>query len=191
MAMTESPLRPASGGPWTIEDLQWLPDDGYRYEITDGSLLVTPPPGLPHAKSTTFLRELLYDQAPKTFALSENVGIGIDRDPRRTTMRIPDIILLPRSVLESRDVVASPDQVVLVVEVLSPDSAGHDQITKRHQYGQAGIRHYWLVDPKRRTLTVLRHDGAAGYAEVEVVKPGTTWRTDDPFPLALDPADFT
>jgi hypothetical protein len=37
---------------------------------------------------------------------------------------------------------------------------------------------------------VLRHNGA-GYDEVAVVKPGTTWRTDDPFPLALDPADFT
>jgi Uma2 family endonuclease len=88
-------------------------------------------------------------------------------------------------------VVARPDQVVAVVEVLSPDSAGHDLITKRHQYGQAGIRHYWIVDPSNRTLTVLRHDGAAGYEEVAIVKPGTTWQTDDPFPLSLDPADFT
>jgi hypothetical protein len=37
---------------------------------------------------------------------------------------------------------------------------------------------------------VLRHDGT-GYEEVALVKPGTPWQTDDPFPLALDPADFT
>jgi Putative restriction endonuclease len=86
---------------------------------------------------------------------------------------------------------SQPLNGLAVIEVLSPSSGGHDQITKRRFYGYVGIRHYWIVDPPNRTLTVLRHDGAAGYEEVAVVKPGTTWRTDDPFPLALDPADFT
>ena len=50
--------------------------------------------------------------------------------------------------------------VVLAVEVLSPNSAGDDLILKRHQYGRAGIPHRWIVDQRQRTLTVLRHDGA-------------------------------
>jgi Uma2 family endonuclease len=92
--------------------------------------------------------------------------------------------------MDRRKLAFDPAEVLAVVEVLSPSSVGHDQITKRRFYGHVGIRHYWVVDPPNRTLTVLRHNGA-GYDEVAVVKPGTTWRTDDPFPLALDPADFT
>jgi Uma2 family endonuclease len=191
LVLTRSLVRPAHGGPWTLDDLQWLPDDGYRYEVTDGSLLVSPPPAMPHNRATTLLRECLYAQSPRTVALCDNVGIAIDRHPLRTTVRVPDIIVLHRSALDSNDAVARPDEVVVVVEVLSPDRAGHDQITKRHQYGQAGIRHYWIVDPQQRTLTVLRHDGTAGYDEIATVKPGTPWHTDEPFPLALDPADFT
>jgi Uma2 family endonuclease len=33
---------------WTVADLQDLPDDGNRYEVIDGELLVTPVPALPH-----------------------------------------------------------------------------------------------------------------------------------------------
>jgi hypothetical protein len=50
--------------------------------------------------------------------------------------------------------------------------------------------HYWIVDQRQRTLTVLRHDKQTGYEEVAVVAPGTTWHTDVPYDLALDPADF-
>jgi hypothetical protein len=62
VTMTESPPVPSRpvferaepDGPWTINDLGELPE-GYRYEIFDGSLLVSPPPNLPHVRATTYL----------------------------------------------------------------------------------------------------------------------------------------
>ena len=75
--MTESLALPPSGGPWTLEDLQRLPDNGYRYEITDGSLLVTSPPGIPHFRVTTLLRRVLEAQAPTS----------VDRGPEHLTAR--------------------------------------------------------------------------------------------------------
>ena len=191
MAMTESLVRPQAGDPWTIADLHWLPNDGNRNEIVDGSLHVSPTPARPHYSATTRLRRRLEAQAPEHIIVGEHIGTAIDRSPTRTTYLIPDLTVHREDAFEGSDPAFDPGEVLAVIEVLSPSSGGHDQITKRHQYGQAGIPHYWIVDPKRRTLIVLRHDGASGYEEVAVVKPGTTWRTDDPFPLALDPADFT
>src|SRR6266545_4541829 len=46
--MTMTVSVPRHPGPWTIDDLYAIPDDGYRYEIADGSLLVSPPPPIPH-----------------------------------------------------------------------------------------------------------------------------------------------
>lgn len=100
---------------------------------------MSPPPGMPHIRATTLLRDHLPAQAPRQMVFCENLGVGIDRHPQRTTVRIPDITVLQRSALDGNDMVAKPEEVVCVIEVLSPDSAGHDQITKRHQYGQAGI----------------------------------------------------
>ena len=94
------------------------------------------------------------------------------------------------SAVEGDESEFAPADVALVVEVLSPDNAGDDLVMKRHQYGKAGIPHYWIVDQKARTLTVLRHDGADGYQEVATVRPGERWETEEPFCLALDPADF-
>jgi Uma2 family endonuclease len=79
--------------------------------------------------------------------------------------------------------------MLLVVEVLSPSNSGHDLVTKRHYYAAAGIPRYWIVDPSACRLTVLELDGDT-YREGAVVGPGTTWTSDQPFPLTLDPTDF-
>jgi Uma2 family endonuclease len=181
--MTDSLVRPDNGRPWTIDD---LPDDGFRYEIVDGSLLVPPPPATPHFYVTSRLHHLLAAQTPATLVVGENAGIALTAD--RRTYRIPDIIVVHVSAI-GHDVFV-PTDVALAVEVMSPDSGGDDQVLKRYHYGKAGVPHYWIVDQKRRTLTVLRHDGDEGYDEVAVVRPGATWQTDEPFPVRLDPADF-
>jgi Uma2 family endonuclease len=183
--MTDPLVRPEFGRPWTIDD---LPGDGYRYEIVDGSLLVPPPPAIPHFRVTARLHHLLAAQAPDSLVVGENAGISLTAD--RRNYRIPDITVVHADSTEGDEDVFVPTDVVLAVEVVSPGSGGDDQVMKRYRYGKAGIPHYWIVDQKQRTLTVLRHDGAEGYDEVAVVGPGETWQTEEPFPLKLDPADF-
>jgi Uma2 family endonuclease len=75
-----------------------------------------------------------------------------------------------------------------VVEVLSEHNRGRDLILKRHYYAAAGIPRYWIVDPFERTLTVLALAGTT-FEEETVVRAGTTWAAEEPFPLKLDPAD--
>jgi hypothetical protein len=47
-AVSTAETWPASGRPFTVEDLDLLPDDGHRCELLDGSLVVSPRPGMPH-----------------------------------------------------------------------------------------------------------------------------------------------
>lgn len=185
--MTSSLVRPEYGAAWAIEDLQRLPDDGFRYEIIDGNLLVSPPPAKPHLRATTRLRNLLHAQAPAGLFVCENAGVSLSR---RRSYRIPDISVVLMSSIEGDGSEFDPTEVVVAIEVLSPDNAGDDLIMKRYQYGKAGIPHYWVVNQRQRTLTVLRHDGVEGYAEVVTLGPGEAWHTEDPFPLTLDPAEF-
>lgn len=66
--------------------------------------------------------------------------------------------------LDRRGVRGAPDWVV---EVLSPSTAGHDQIRKLKLYERHGVREYWLIHPVDRVLTVYRLiDGEYGKPEL-------------------------
>jgi Uma2 family endonuclease len=176
---------PVIGRPWTLDDLDSLPDDGYRYEIFDGSLLVTPPPPVPHFRATTKLHRLLDRQAPDEFVVGENGGVY----PNRTNYYIPDLIVLRAECLEGAGRGFTPADVLLAIEVVSPNNPGNDLVLKRHAYAVAGIREYWIVDERDRTLRVLGPDGKGGYAERAAVRAGERWRADEPFPLEIDPGE--
>jgi Uma2 family endonuclease len=150
MALTKS------AGSWTYEDLLALPDDGRRYEIIEGELYEMPPPSWNHAATIMALLRLL---APIFEALGGELAtapVGVffaGADPVQ-----PDIVgLLPESpaIPVRRGIAGPPD---LVIEVLSPSNRGHDRLTKRALYAQAGVREYWLVDPDRRAVEVLTLD---------------------------------
>src|SRR2546429_9722407 len=184
--MTESPpARPKHGDAWTIEDLLDLPDDGNRYEILDGSLLVTPPADSFHFSATTALGYRLAQVAPGHLVASA-AGLGTNIHLRRTYY-IPDILVVERAALQTRVLAVEPSAVRLVVEVLSPSNSGRDLVTKRHDYAMAGIPQYWIVDQEEQTMTVLTlDDSGRRYVESAVVRPGQPWKTDEPFPLTLD-----
>lgn len=184
-----SPLVPRElGAPWTVEDLKWLPDDeGNRYEIYNGSLLVTPQPGVFHGGVTNLLHRILVRQAPEDLLVGQ--GVGVSRKP--TSYFVPDIFVVREAALARGGDVLDPADVLLVVEVLSPSNAANDLVLKRDGYADTGVPLYWIVDPKKQTISVLELDpGNDGYRDLEVVGAGEVWRTDRPFPLAFDPAEI-
>ena len=184
--MTESFAHPMAGEAWTIDDLERLADDGLRYEIVDGSLLVSPHAVVRQFGAAGLLRDLLARQAPDDVFVGQDGGVQVEGG---SSYFVPDVVAIWRAALTAGGRYLQPADVLLAVEVLSPSNAGVDLLLKRHYYAAGGIPHYWIVDPDKRTLTALVLDGAA-YREVAVVEPGTTWRIEQPFPLALDPADF-
>ncbi|WP_432545080.1 Uma2 family endonuclease [Kineococcus sp. SYSU DK002] len=76
---------------WTFDDLLALPDDGYRYEILDGQLIVTPPPSVVHQDVIDNLREALTGTVPGGWRLTTGVGVRMPRlGPERYV--IPDLL---------------------------------------------------------------------------------------------------
>jgi Uma2 family endonuclease len=155
-----------------------------RYELFDGSLLVSPAPIVRHARAVNRLRDLLARQAPADIQLAQDVGVTVHGG---RTYFIPDICVLPAAAFDKDADNLDQDDVLLAIEVLSPSNPGNDLVLKRHYYAAGGIPQYWIVDPDKRTLTVLTLDGDT-YKERAVVEPGQAWRSDEPFPLAIDPA---
>ncbi|WP_157779163.1 Uma2 family endonuclease [Micromonospora sp. WMMA2032] len=180
-----TPARPSSGDFWTVDDLQDLPQDGQDYEIFDGSLLVSPHADVRHGAIANRLRRLLDRQAPAGLLVGQDVGVSA----KRSSYFVPDVFVAYEEALERGGAALAPADVLLVVEVVSPGNAGRDLVLKRHEYGVAGIPHYWLVEPRKQTLTVLEHVGA-GYREATVLSATDVHRTDRPFPLVLPIADI-
>jgi Uma2 family endonuclease len=136
---------------WTYEDLEQLPDDGHRYEILDGQLLVTPPPSPEHQDVVNNVLLLLARRLPHGDLVGRpKTGVGV-RTPLIGLERyvIPDACVVdgPRPPLYYE-----PQQVQLALEVTSPRTITIDRGLKRQTYAEHGIAHYWLVDLKDRAL---------------------------------------
>jgi Uma2 family endonuclease len=179
-----NPLEHAFGRLWTIDDLESLPDDGNRYEIFDGSLLVSPHADVSHGAVSIKLHRILTFQAPGDLFVGHDIGVS----RKTTSYLVPDLFVVRANALEMRRAALDPADVLLVAEVLSPGNRGRDLVLKRHEYAAARIPLYWIVDPGERAMRVFELDGAA-YREVETVRPDSAWSTTRPFPLTLDLGD--
>ena len=181
--MSVTLIRPDLESLWTVDDLAGLPE-GYRYEIFDGSLIVSPHADVPHGGVVNRLHRVLNRQAPADLLVGGTFGVS----RQNTSYFVPDLLVVPDAALRKGGKALHPADVLLVVEVLSPGNAGRDLVVKRHEYALAGIPRYWVVDQKQQTITVLRLV-AGRYVEAARLRPGESWRTDEPFPLALDPVE--
>jgi Uma2 family endonuclease len=188
MTVTDPLVHPELDQAWTIDRLADLPE-GPRYEIVDGSLLVSPPPNTFHFGATSRLARLL-DRACPHELIASGVGLGVNVHDG-ASYYIPDVIVVRGSVTKTESTAVDPADVLLVVEVVSPSNASRDTVLKRHDYAEAGIPHYWIVDHKTQTVTVLAlDDSGRRYVETAVVRPGERWTTEEPFPFTFDPAEI-
>ena len=144
---------------WTLQELHSLPDDGNKYELLRGELLVTPPPTDDHETIAARLTRLL-----DPFVARHKLGF----------------VYHPRAVYRKEGSELEPDLMVrqpqpdrkakwntaplpvLVVEIISPYTGRRDRTIKRDFYMETGIPEYWIVDGEREMVTVVRpgHDDA-------------------------------
>lgn len=168
---------------FTADDLDSLPDDGNRYELVDGELLVTPSPNVRHQNVVGELFVALRLALPagrRVLMAPMDVRFG----PRRQVQ--PDLLVVRDEGLDAVRVESVP---LLVVEVLSRGTRSRDQVTKRRVYEQAGVPSYWIVDPKQPTVTVLELQEGA-YAEVARVTGDQSWTAAQPYPVTVVPRDL-
>ncbi len=141
-------------GSWTYEDYAALPDDGLRYEIVNGVLVMAPAPTPEH-------QDIVGEIYVALRAYVKLAGLGrvfmgpldVQLSPENTFQ--PDLVVVLNAHLDrvaEKKISGAPD---LAVEIASPSTAAYDRLTKYEKYAQAGITEYWIVKPTRRTVEVL------------------------------------
>jgi Uma2 family endonuclease len=145
--------------PLTYDDLQNMPDDGQRYEIIDGELIVSPAPIANHQRVLKRLVRTFDDFANETrtgevFFAPFDVQLGYH------DVVEPDLVFIAteqgRVPGLDHKFEGSP---ILVVEVISPSSRQTDRVRKMALYARSGVREYWIADPEQRTLVVNLLEG--------------------------------
>jgi Uma2 family endonuclease len=155
---------------YTADMVRALPDDGQRYEVVHGELLVTPAPRAWHQE---LVRRLILELS--AYTAREGVGhvIASPADISWTddTLVQPDVFVVPLQEARTLDW-ARMKTLLLAVEVLSPSTARADRFTKRRLYQEVGVATYWIVDPERRCVEVWTPEATFPVVEWEAV----TWQ---------------
>ena len=141
-------------------DLLEMPDDGRRYEIHGGALVVVPSPLPRHQMVVQSIFLLLHGHARDTGGTALIAPLDIVLDEFDVVQ--PDVVFF-RS--ERRHVV-QPDAVTrhppdIAVEVLSPSTAAVDRGRKMRLFATHGVPEYWIVDPARKQIEVYALDDGA------------------------------
>ena len=152
---------------YTPADLLDLPEDGNKYEVVHGELLVSPSPRMRHQRLVTRLLGRL-----AAYLTQHPVGEafpGGDVHWELDSLVIPDLLVVDRESAQTSDwkQIGTP---LLVAEVLSPSSNREDRFTKRRLYQEMGIPLYWLVDAELRVIEVWTPDAVFPVVEQEAVR---------------------
>jgi Uma2 family endonuclease len=142
----------AQGPYYTVDILDQLPDDGNRYEVVHGELLVTPAPAWVHQELVARLFRQV-DRYLEQFPFGHVVVSPADVRWGRDTGVQPDLFVVPKAVARTLDW-RQIRELLLVIEVLSPSTTRADRFTKRRRYQEAGVPCYWIVDPEARAVEV-------------------------------------
>ena len=153
---------------YTVNDLENFPDDGNRYELLDGVLLVTPQAAAVHQVVANRIQTELSISLQKP-GLAHVVGPGaVVRMPR--TQLQPDILVYPARFSPTTDWRKITEHW-LAVEVLSRSSRVYDREFKRDAYFALGLQQVWLVDWRDRSAEVCSAKGKS-----RVVRDRIRWR---------------
>jgi len=139
----------------TIDELDAMPEDGNRYELVEGEIIVSRAPGLHHQEvldNVIFVFKTYLRQNPVGKFWSTPGTIFSEMNAV-----IPDIVFVSNArigqIVSGQKIVGPPD---LVIEITSPgsDNEKRDRITKRQLYGKYGVLEYWVIDSGKRYVEV-------------------------------------
>ena len=178
---------PATPYTWTYSEYARFPDDGNRYEVIDGEVLVTPAPSTMHQEVVA--RVLI---ALRAYAERHALGIVLpDVDVLFATGHFlrPDIVFVPadrRDGISDRGIEVPPG---LIVEIQSPTSSSIDRVKKPRRYGDFGVSEYWVLDPVASEALIWKF--AEGAREPERHTDAFEWRPAGTVEaLVLDPGNL-
>jgi Uma2 family endonuclease len=170
----------SAGSRMTVEEFDVLPASrflkGYRYEVINGVLVVTPPVSIAESDPNDELGHLL-----RTYRETHPEGKRLDRTaPERYVPGTPNRRRCDRAIWVGLGRIPDVDRDVPAIAIEFVSSKKRDALrdyeAKRDEYLAAGVQEYWIIDRFRRIMTVYRK-GLAG-PTYEVVTETQSYRTD-------------
>lgn len=181
--MTVMAMHPPSG-PYTVADLELMPDDGRRYELIDGMLFVSPAPGFRHQKMVAQMVVRLERVCPEGLhVLPAPFAVQIAND----TEVQPDVLVARDEDFTEKNLPVAP---LLAVEILSPSTTLYDLNTKKAAYQRMRVANYWIIDPLDPRLIAFELDAAGRYQMVADVKGDDAFDAERPFPVRVVPVEL-
>ncbi|KIF76506.1 restriction endonuclease [Streptomyces sp. 150FB] len=176
-------MRPPRAEGWFAEDLDRLPEAPRHTELIDGALVFMMSPQRSwHGRLVTGLTTALMAGAPAGFEVEREMTVRLDARNRPE----PDLLVTTAAYSADRTWFA-PEDVQLVVEVVSPESAHRDRTVKLRKYAEAGIPHYWRVEDEdeRPVVHVYELDeSTSAYAPAGIFRGSL--KRPLPFKIGLD-----
>jgi Uma2 family endonuclease len=170
MATTSSP-------PATEADLLRMPNDGYKYELVDGEIRMSPG-GARHGQIGVRLSALLHSfvtEDSRGHVFESSTGFRLPGG----NVRAPDVSFIRAARFENEQVPEGfPDLAPdLAVEVLSPGDSARHVLDKVGEYLQAGVPLVWVIDPRRERAAVYR-----SLTDVRELRPEDSFDGEDVVP---------
>ena len=173
---------PAPGKPFTVAELDRMPDDGHRYELLDGVLVVSPLPTPAHQVVAFTLATTLDRACPPEWQVVPEPAVMVSRD----TEFAPDIVVVGQDQLSGTKITQPP---ALAVELRSPSTALIDLNLKKAAYERFGVPSYWVVIPDIGQPELIAFELRDGhYREAARVGGGEPFRAARPFAVEVVPA---
>jgi len=157
---------------FTAADLATMPDDGQRYEVVRGELLVSPSPGGRHQLLVARLFGELRDHLKAHGLVNQLLMAPADLTLAVDTVLQPDLFVADTTALLQTGRWTDVTTLFLVVEILSPSTAHHDRVLKRPAYQAYGIPEYWIVDGDQQQVEVWTPEAL----EPVIVREQLVWR---------------
>lgn len=165
--------------------------EGWRAEIIEEQIVMTPPPDRPHNMIADLVHRALVRGTPEDWAIFQTAGVSV---PMRSGLFIPDLVVIPRERLPIDEPDPIPvERALLAVEITSRSNPRTDRKTKLWGYAQAGVPLYLLIDrfAEGEPTVMLHSEPAEGRYRHLISAPfGKPITLPEPFDLTLDTAEF-
>ncbi len=173
---------PPAGEPFTTDNLAGMPDDGHRYELVNGALVVNPRPSAIHQATAARMAGVLLGACPDRMFVHSRQTVRLSH----MTVFAPDIVVT-QYLERGRGQQTEPPR--LVVEVRPPARPVIDLACGMTAYAVFGVRSYWVIVPDTRQPELIAFDATSGHFEqAATVKGNEVFRAGQPFPLEVSPA---
>jgi Uma2 family endonuclease len=140
---------------WAYAEFARLPNDGKRYEIVAGELVVSSSPHYRHQLASVRITGI-FENFTREHGIGQLYG-PVDVLLSGEDYLVPDLVFLKHErraeILSDRGFEGAPD---LAIEIISPSSASRDRGVKRERYALFGVPLYWVVDIKLQQIEVYR-----------------------------------